>query len=534
MIVDNNIFAVVEPAILPTKIEIDSKGEEKGGDRRTKTMATLEPFIRINGLVFNPEQITSVKLNMEGSIPQLQARIVDNRRLFDTAELYPRDGDVVTLLINSKNSDTFKSIHMDFNIINVQSSDLGGEEYKSVSFRGVAKIPNLTAEACRYYEDGPSVDHVEAIARDLKLGMATNITSTEDTQSRIQAWQTYESFIADVVSDSYVAEDAFTTWYIDQYYYLNFIDVNRIFDSENPPLHELQKTLMTLQASLAEQAQNPENLDNMEVPLILTNSPGLKTTNMFIHEYKLINNSSSVSLSSGYDKHISYYDNNAPKGSRVVEYTISPFVSKSLPESDEPLRGARTEGEDDRVKQMVKHKWLGRVNAGEDGLGNTHPNFLHSQMVDAQNSSELDKMYIKVKLGTFNPSLYKYQKIPIIITDVNTQSAKIRSELNKASSKLGNVNESLFPAKDESPEENPDANNVPNGAMNTMLSGYYVIGNINYTYDGDSRKMIQELTLLRREWPAASVPLAAQMEAKKEEAGQTTENAGADNTATNP
>ena len=52
-------------------------------------------------------------------------------------------------------------------------------------------------------------------------------------------------------------------------------------------------------------------------------------------------------------------------------------------------------------------------------------------------------------------------------------------------------------------EENPDQ------VQNHFLSGYYIIENIDYVFDEDTMKMVQELTLIRREWPGKAADLTA-------------------------
>jgi hypothetical protein len=256
--------------------------------------------------------------------------------------------------------------------------------------------------------------------------------------------------------------------------------------------------------------------------LILTNQTSFKTTNNFIESYNVVNQSSSVSLKNGYGRIISYYDDNAPKGQRHTEYKVEPFVSKSMPDSDAPLRGRFGDEGQERFDAGIKHKWLGRINAGEDGLGNTHPNYLHSLMVDVQNKTELNKMYMKVKLETFNPSVYKYQKVPVIIYDTNAQSVSLRKQAKEAAKELGTVNDTL----NSDPEGNLlNEGEKPNEVQNTMLTGYYVIANIDYEYSSTNSKLMQELTLIRREWPASAAVLAVETQKKDESSTPAADNA---------
>lgn len=503
MKVDHHIFAVVEPAIRPKEVKITDLGEPDGGNRQTKAFASLKPFITIGPYQFNAQEVKFFRLTLSGKVPYFEALLRDNKRLFDS-EFYPRDGDSATVFLNSPNNDTFKSIHMDFELYETSMPKEEQFSVPEIFIRGRAKIPNITAEMCKHYEDGTSIQHLELIARELKLGLATNITETIDQHPRIQAWVDYINFIEQVVQESYVSENSFTTWYIDQFYYLNFVDINKIFDSPNPKPGELQANYTALKASLAENADTPENIDNLPAPLMLSNEPQFRPSNMYISEYMIENNSAKVSARNGYGRKVVFYDDNAEKGSRYTEINIQPFVSKSMPDSDRPLRGSIAEKED-RTKTELKHKWMGRQNVGEDGLGNVHPHALYSKLIDHQNQEEVQKMKLKVKLYSFNPSLYKYQKIPVMIYEVHPQTTQVRASFKEAAKEVGALNDSL--AKKD-PDLSVSAEEGPNQVQNHFLSGYYIIENIDYVYTEETNKMMQELTLIRREWPGKAVDLA--------------------------
>ena len=114
----NNILAVVEPAIRPTEIKIDALAEEKPDEadyKQTSVIATLQPMILINGYQFKPTDVTLFELNLTEVVPTCRLVLQDSAGKFGVASS-PRDGDFFTVLINSKNQETFKSIHMDFDI----------------------------------------------------------------------------------------------------------------------------------------------------------------------------------------------------------------------------------------------------------------------------------------------------------------------------------------------------------------------------------------------------------------------------------
>jgi hypothetical protein len=103
-------------------------------------------------------------------------------------------------------------------------------------------------------------------------------------------------------------------------------------------------------------------------------------------------------------------------------------------------------------------------------------------------------MVLKVTLQSFNPSIYKYQKVPVII--YHYDEVKVKSELDK------NEKASDMGFEDQPFEFNNDeGGETPKMTLDTFMSGNYVISNINYRYDEDG--LMQDVTLLRREWPVS-------------------------------
>ena len=502
MELDNHILAVVEPALMPTEIKMEALAEDEGDkvDKQTKAIGAFEPFILCNGVQIKRVNIESFEIELSGNVPRCTVSFTDLGAF--KVDSMPRDGDFFTILLNSKHQETFKSIHMDFDIIEVNSSadapDVEGNS--EISLEGIAKIPRLFGEDCQVLDSDTSLAHLEKIARDLELGLATNVESTEDKQARIQAYETFLDFIKSIVEDSYISDDAFAKWYIDQYYYLTYVDINKIFNSKNPKLDEVMSVLTSFTNSEAQrrQAEDTTDSDNIQVPLILTNHTELTGLSCYIRDFEIVNNSSKISLKAGNSRNVQIYDNNSEKGERFQEFTIEPLTTEELTELEEPLKGNR---KDERYKDQVKYKYMGRQNAGDDGLGNTHANAAFTKLHRKQNQMELEKMKLKCTVEGFNPSLYKFSKVPVVIYHYDKTKIEAEQMADHFREEAGLTER---PHKAGKPEVDP---NEMTQMMDKFLSGFYVIENIDYKYDKEEG-MLTYFTLLRREWPARSRNLA--------------------------
>ena len=501
MELSNNILAVVEPAIRPTEIKMDALAEEKKDEaeyKQSTMVATLKPFILINGYQFAPTDVVRFELNLSGDLPECEIELSDEAGKFAVGS-YPRDGDFFTILINSKNQETFKSIHMDFDIISCESPKDGNVGTATFEMFGVCKIPRIKSEDCRNFESADSLTHLEEVARDLELGLATNIDTADDVQSRIMAFEPYLSFIKKIIKESYVGEESFQKFWIDPYYYMNYVDVNALFNSPNPPIEEFAESLASAAESMVtttESEKNAKTGNDIEVPLLLTNHIAFMGNSSFIEKSNILNSSANISAKNGYAREVTIYNNNGDAGEKKQEFRIEPLGGNDLKELEEPLKGNRN---DTRHVDQIKYKYIGRQEAGDDGLGNVHPNAAFSQLHNAQNEAETQKMKLEVTLNSFNPSLYKYQKIPVLMYITNPKAIQQNERIKGDKKELGMDKDEPFGLEEASEDLADAGKNSPSQALDSFLSGYYIIESIIYEVEGDVTK--QTMTLLRREWP---------------------------------
>ena len=162
MSLDNHLLAVVEPAILPTEIKLDNLGEDGGGAKQTKAIGSVKPFVLVNSYQFGPDDIQTFELNCSGTTPRCTVTVYDQKNSFQV-ESYPRDGDFFTILINSKHQETFKSIHMDFDITQIETTPEVEGAPPTITMEGIAKIPKLYAEECQLLDADSSLNHLEMI-----------------------------------------------------------------------------------------------------------------------------------------------------------------------------------------------------------------------------------------------------------------------------------------------------------------------------------------------------------------------------------
>ena len=237
--VERNILTVIEPAILLDPMEIldvesDSQNSDDGTIKeKPSKFSSVVPDIRINGYDVQMDRLNFFSLQNDSFYPEIRIQFSDVDGLF-TARFYPKDGDLIQLNIRSQGDETtFKPIRIDFTIDDCKPvGGGGGVAANEYLIEGKMFVPNLFTEKVEYEEEVTSWDALLNISERLQLGYASNVEETADVMTWTNPNDTTESFIKDIVANSYLSDETFFTAYIDPYYYLTMVDVNRLFSQE--------------------------------------------------------------------------------------------------------------------------------------------------------------------------------------------------------------------------------------------------------------------------------------------------------------
>lgn len=485
--IDNHILTITEPTIKLDPLEYDSMGEGEPGARANSSKG-MNVLVVINNYTFSTEEISAMNLDCTGILPILNISVVDKKGLFNI-DTFPRDGDVINVRLGTLDKTSYKDIRMDFDIIYAdappQNMDSRVGRY---TFMGRIKVPGMFADECKSYGDASSLDHVEAIANDLKLGVATNIDSTDDSMTLVVPFNTRYDTLVDLVKHSYVDEDSFQTFSIDQYYYVNYVNLNALFNSEET----LEDAILAFNVDLTDSPNDSadSSINQASLPLVLSNHPRDEGTNRFITRQAIKNKAGANMLKNGYKRILQYYENDSDEG--LVSHPIFLHSSKNMKDIEEPLRGRRDEK---RYKDEVKYKYVGRK-TGYPGASNTHLNYEYSAIANVQNMDEASKMTLEIELETFNPAIHKYHKLPIVIY-TNDQDRIGADRILKKKKAEDNF-------ETEGVDESDDSSRVDPAVyvVDEFLSGYYIVGGIQYIFRAGQEHVKQKLTLLRREWPS--------------------------------
>jgi hypothetical protein len=501
---ERSIVTLIEPAIKVDKIMVeDSESKEAvdqknpaapSGDDKLKQsnrLGNTSPVIFINTTKYEEAEIDFFELDMYGPIPTINFSITDANRKMNISG--PLDGDVISLYLRPPDEKNQRPIRIDFDITAMDPVGEGG-----FRFNGLMKIPGLYAETNKSFPKDSSFNHLQDVAEFLKIGFASNETTTEDKMVRLCPYINLNEFLDETVNSSYKDDDSFFCWFVDPYYYLNYVNVNKQFslDDKTDPINITNGNL-----GLGWDQGDTEK--SIKGSLVLTNKPDKAGTNVFIKNFSLENNAAAVSLSEGYKRYVQYYNvgDGKAKGEYVSNF-VDPLTTKG---AEDKLILAKGRRDEDRYKTQVKYKWLGKISGDVDG-GNMHDNFIFSEVLNHQNKKEITKQSLKIEMEQMNFYIYKYMRIPVLIY----QGSENNAAFNKSNQRDKDLGEDK---PDVPPEGRNDAQGntqtAPGGKVgddqrdaikNEFLTGYYVVSGIKYKWTSPG-PISMEMTLLRREWP---------------------------------
>ena len=481
-IIDRNILTIIEPTIALDELSIpDLESGTENSDYQTSQIplskfSSIIPLIEINTYQIQGDRLHSFRLRNTGFYPTLRV-VFDDRDGFFMARFFPKDGDIIKLYIRSQGEETtFKPIRIDFTVVDVRPVS-GGGNVKANRFmiEGRMFVPDLFTEKVQY-NDGTSFDTLLSVAEELGLGFASNVEDTADSMTWINPNDTVEKFIQDVTANSYLNDDSFFTAYIDPYYYLTLVEVNRFFSQEGAI--EVSQTFSQNAGDLLSKSSGEQD----DFPNFLTNLVQFQGGARYISKYQMTNETGAVSKNNGYKRYAQHWD-------LVDKEFISEFIdplSFDTPGFINATKGRLINGESEGPRDnQVRYKYLGTQSE------NVHNDYTYSLILNYQNLVEVEKMGMTVELDTVNPALLRYSRI---YCQIYEYADPVKNVLRNPQ-----YDGEALPAGAQERSLSPEEDGATAGVLNEFLSGFYVISGIEYvqTRPGPVR---MRLYLQRREF----------------------------------
>lgn len=483
MALGNKILSLFKPTIQLEEIAIKDSEKDNMNDemKPSKFIGSISPYIKINGYVFDHTEILDMVLSETGFLPTLRVTLIDTKGIFKSS-YFPKVNPILSLYIRSKH-DKLKCVRCDFLVTNVTSDSSEDDRDHDIGkntefvFSGILMVPNIYSNAPQSYSKLTSYEVLQSIASDMKLGFASNEDYTNDRMTWIKPLASKSNFIQHIILRSFKDDKSFYMGFIDKYYHLNFINVASMF-SEDGDFDKVYENILTAEDMYKRQSDT--TLGDATNSLVLTNMSKSQKTDLYLQEHRPNTTSGSKLIKSGYVRSVSYYDQQLttdPK-KNIVLLDIRPISATLMP-------GGKNKKPGDIVNENLE-MFASNLSYGEwcgIDYNNGHDNFNYAQIQNEHNNGEIRKVTLYVRLDGMNLNIIRGMRVPVVIVRENA------SEIVDAES---NVNSADKPKNDV---EKDDTIQI---VKDKWLSGYYVVGDLTYTYE--EGKFITEATLLRMNW----------------------------------
>lgn len=345
-----------------------------------------KPFIWYNVYQISYTDITYFMLSHNGICPTLKIIFYDSLGVMSDNAI-PVDDTKIKVYIDPS-ADNLKAIFLEFKISNFSTND------GLYTITGVLDLNPLYLPEFKAYKNKTSFYALQDIMKELGLGFNSNLSDTDDQMTWINTGDKVYDFIDSIVNNSYKSDYSFMLGYIDYYYNFNYVDIE----------DELSRDITQEQAVTSfglEDAANTDTQEDQIGSLMLSNDISLEGTNMFLDSYKIINNSTNVSLLEGYLTKTKYY-NESDKELLVFDIdSITTEGGKIVMKS----------GDQDFYNKNINLVYNGKID-----IDNAHKNFNYSTIQNDRNVTELTKLGLDAVLNNPNYNLYRFQKVKVMIS----------------------------------------------------------------------------------------------------------------------
>ena len=451
------IEIIDKPSIVLTKIKFNynpTVTNESDLSFNTEQIGKY-PYIYINGVIIEADRIKNLVLYNNKIVPKLEMEFTDpTSKILD--DNFPSDDSIVSVFINSDN-DKKMHIRMDFKIFKffVIKSDKNSNAvfYKLVAYLDNDNLYNVNNMVVK----GSSFDVMKKLSKDSGLGFASNIRSSDDSMTWINRNDYIVNFILDTALHSYISDESFLFSYIDFYYNLNYVDIEKALQENTKE----QKNITDINKIIP--SREPQVLD-----LKFSNHPDNENTNMFISNYTLDNSSTEINISYGYNNLVCVYNIHDAKYNAFELDTISDEAS-----GNNIVMKGKMGTKKGLYTDLIKSQWMGKYDTD-----NMHKNYHYAELQNKNNLMYSQKLKMTIRLNRPNYNIYRFQKILVELYNLSKPDEKAD---NNSTGTVKQTGKRQFENK-----------------IIHKLSGEWLITGINFIFDRNSGNY-QEVTLIKRE-----------------------------------
>ncbi|HRT03112.1 MAG TPA: hypothetical protein P5513_04155 [Candidatus Diapherotrites archaeon] len=488
------IWQVFDSKIVLDELSVQQTPGDQSKTQRIEDLVSIKyPLIKINDYYLSEEEIDYFKIDSYGKIPEITLSVSFYDDLFLSKNM-PLDGDIISVAIQSK-SEILKPIRNDYVITSIRTTKKNSEVPAiSITFFGILFIPGWDSYLSDFAIRGTSMDAMKQTAKKVGLGFSTNEEDTDDYQIWISS-NTIREFVEEVTERAWKNESSFFDWWIDVYYNLNFVNVQKQLLSQENEVDEAA-LIGNVPTEFWWGSKSDKTVGTAKV---FSNYPNFRTSSFYIKDWRPINNSSKITFEYGTTSYCTFFEHNnilyeKPDSQKYWSLEIPPDYDEEKLNSHIILRGRSrwdpSTGKGETAKANYNYNeiykrasWLGiqytLSNPEDDNskwTGNHHRNYMRARVHNAINNVELEKLNVEIFVQGINLNIIKGDKLPIaLIRKDRLEALKVQNDFSQAE------------------------------MLDKFYSGWYYVMGFTLTWEKQEEDMLsnfsQSFMLTRREWP---------------------------------
>jgi len=457
------------------------------------------PLIKINDYILNKEEIDSLIIDSTDFIPKIALTCTFMHNTFAIKEM-PKDGDIISIAIRNK-SDSLKILRNDYVITGMSSSKNSVNDIypTSLTFFGDLFIPGLSANKVNLSYNGTSFEAMKDLATKLKLGFATNEDNTNDKQIWLSGSSSLVEYIENTISRSWRDETSFYNIWIDIYYNLNFVNINKQLIGGEDEV-DIAVWIDNIDKDFAWGEINNTNQPRL-TSKVFSNYDNFQASSFYINKWKPNNNATKISFQMGTVLTGNIFEHNRnlfanDEAEKLWSIPIEPTYDPEKVDNHILLRGRATQNPELRGNDLAKanysypdiyenNTYMGiqyTISNPDVDLsqrdGNHHRNYYRAVIQNAMNNKELGKLNVEISVTGLNLNIIKGDKVPIVLI----KKDKIENQ----------ILDPLINGRD---------------MLDRFYSGWYLVKGFKLLYNKKNDKSFmsnfsQSFILTRREWPS--------------------------------
>lgn len=383
---------------------IDSVGNDYNyAEEKLKIMKEV-PQIYYYGQELPMQYVKKLKIESRDYLPTLHIIYDDVYNILHDIGM-PGDNGKVVVILPSK-SDNLSDIFLEFKIISFKTKGIVDNHNKQIEISGILNVENILIKNFESFKDKTSFEVCKELAEEIGLGLMSNVTASNDRMTWLNTGMNRYKFLSnEVIKKAWIGESSFVWSFIDFYYNINYIDVEKALNEDINNIKWI--------------AKKDDTEDSIVIPPNLTNDMSMKDTNIFFAGEKVINNSTETSILRGYLRDISYYDvdgNWPERAGSYKEYTLDTITTQDK-NNVVYLKGEP--GDVTFYNNNRTYHYLGKIDTA-----NMHPDYLWAEMQNRENVLDLQKISMNITIPRPNFNIRRFEKVNLTFVNNNVNATE--------------------------------------------------------------------------------------------------------------